>query len=226
MDLTAYKNTFGGTEEAAPGWNAIDKQLASVYGSRDPDAHWGTMLKYMLGGPDPIDGTSAYIVHEPTPHIHYVSYGMSELYYNEDAVDWEASKWGFEFTFRLKLDPNAIPAREEDIPVWPVSLMQNLARYVFDSERWFEHLHFLRTNGPIEAERDTAMRGLLFALDPQLGKIDTPHGTVEFIQMVGTTEYEVTGLYEKTHTREALFEALKAYDPLLITDMSRTTELI
>lgn len=35
-------------------------------------------------------------------HHHIVSYGLSELYYNEECAGKEFSKFGFEFTFRLK----------------------------------------------------------------------------------------------------------------------------
>lgn len=226
MDKETYKKTYGDIDDAAPGWDAIDAQLATIYANREPDGHWGTLIRHMLGGPDPIDGISAYIVREPDPHIHYVSYGMSELYYNEDATEWDASKWGFEFTFRLALSPGNIPAKEADIPMWPIGLMQNLARYVFEYEKWFEHLHFMKTNGPIEAESDTLMKGLLFALDPQLGDMSTPHGKVEFIQMVGTTEPEVMGLYDKAYTTTALYDVLKKTSPLLLTDMNRRKNLI
>jgi len=75
MDKETYKKTFGEADDAAPGWDAIDAQLATIYGDRKPDGHWGTLIRYILGGPDPIDGVSAYIVRAPNPHIHYVSYG-------------------------------------------------------------------------------------------------------------------------------------------------------
>ena len=44
--------------------------------------HWGTIIKAMLGGPDPIDGISAYESNAaPIPHLHFCSYGFTSLYY-------------------------------------------------------------------------------------------------------------------------------------------------
>ncbi|MFX7739968.1 suppressor of fused domain protein [Acinetobacter baumannii] len=41
--------------------------------------HYGTVIKYMLGGPDPIDGVSVYRSENGGAHWHYVTYGFSEL---------------------------------------------------------------------------------------------------------------------------------------------------
>ena len=60
---------------------------------------------------------------------------MSELYYDEEAAANEFSKWGFEFTFRLPCIPDDMPTSDDEAPVWPINLMQNLARYVFESEK-------------------------------------------------------------------------------------------
>ena len=227
MDKETYISTYGENDEASPGWDAIDAQLATIYGEKKPDAHVAATPHFAAGGEDPLDGVSIYIVQGPAePHLHYVSYGMSELYYNEDAVGGESSKWGFEFTFRLKLDPDNMPTTPEDFPGWPVNLMQNLARYVFSSGKWFEPSQFVKTKGPIAAKTETEMKGLFFVLDPQLKKISTPHGEVEFVQMVGTTEDEVLGLYEAAYTSDTLFEKLEKTNALFITDMERTKSVI
>ncbi len=41
--------------------------------------------------------------------------------------------------------------------------------------------------GPIALEESTEIRAAAFVLDPQLGRIDTPHGAVAFVQVVGLT---------------------------------------
>ena len=69
---------MGDEEAEAPGWDAIDAALREVYGDREP-LHYGTDIKYELGGPDPLDGISAYRVEQPSPHWHFVTYGLSEL---------------------------------------------------------------------------------------------------------------------------------------------------
>ena len=83
----------------APGWDAIDEALAGAYGDQEPK-HYGTIIKYSLGGPDPLDGVSVYEHAGPPAHWHYVSYGLSELYQKE-SEDLELSGWGIELTFRL-----------------------------------------------------------------------------------------------------------------------------
>ncbi|MFO0924201.1 MAG: hypothetical protein U0905_17125 [Pirellulales bacterium] len=59
MDIAEYKSLYGDRDDAAPGWDAIDGRLREVYGDQEPQ-HWGTLIKHMLGGPDPLDGISAY----------------------------------------------------------------------------------------------------------------------------------------------------------------------
>src|SRR5579883_1394770 len=60
----------------ALGWDAIDNALSPVYGKQEP-LHYGTLIKFALGGPDPIDGVSVYRSDNGLPHWHYVSYVFS-----------------------------------------------------------------------------------------------------------------------------------------------------
>src|ERR1041384_6502080 len=121
MDLETYKKTY--EEGDAPGWDAIDKELAKLYVNEEPACHWGTILPMMLGGEDPLDGISVYKNYSGDEYyLHYISYGFSELYYDEKSAGQEYSKFGFELTFRLK------PYKEDtEFPTWVASLMQNLA---------------------------------------------------------------------------------------------------
>src|SRR5262249_51972754 len=115
--------------DTSPGWDAIDAALEEVYGEVEP-LHYGTIIKWRLGGPDPLDGVSVY---ESTAfdiaHWHYVSYGLTELY-EKESVNADESGWGFELTFRLRRDSDDESAQA---PIWPINMMQNLARYVFQS---------------------------------------------------------------------------------------------
>ncbi|WP_159023661.1 suppressor of fused domain protein [Formosa sp. L2A11] len=217
MDKATYKNKF--TEEDAVGWLAIDKALENLYADTEPK-HYGPLcgLHFSLGGTDPIDGASIYDSNHQENHKHIVSYGMSELYYDEEKTEEEFSKWGFEFTFRLK------PFKEDkDEPTWAIQIMNNLARYVFSSGKWFEENHFIAAKGPIRLNTDTKIFGFVFAVDPELGKIETPHGEVTFLQLVGITEDEVEHLKSDPTTTavEQLIKELKQTNPLLITDLER-----
>ena len=217
MNPEIYKQQF--TTEDTPGWQAIDDQLEKIYGNTEA-RHYPPLcgIHYAAGGTDPIDGASIYDSSRQTFHRHMISYGMSELYYNEEKAGGEFSKWGFEFTFRLA------PFKDDERdPIWAINVMNNLARYVFSSGKWFEENHFIPANGPIRLNTETAITGFVFALDPELGKIETPHGELSFLQLVGITNAEVEDL-KKSPTIGAvqeLIENLRKDNPLLITDLTR-----
>lgn len=215
MTQDEYTKQFN--EEDSVGWMAIDQQLKTIYPSQK-ERHYAPPIHYMIGGNDPIDGSSIYDNEEQTFHRHIISYGMSELYYSPDKAGGDFSKWGFEFTFRI------VPfAGDKADPLWAVALMNNLARYVFDSGRWFEAYEFIPANGPIRLETDTDIVGLAFAPDPQLGKIDTPHGELTFLQLVGLTTKELKRLQDDPTMENVkkLIDEMKAVNPLLITDLNR-----
>lgn len=217
MNKEEYQKQF--TTEDTPGWQSIDYQLDKIYGSIEP-RHYPPLcgLHYMAGGSDPIDGVSVYDSNHQEFHRHIVSYGMSELYYDEEKAGGEFSKWGFEFTFRL------VPFKDDqNDPIWAIQVMNNLARYVFSSGKWFEENHFVPANGPIRLDTETEITGFVFTLDPELGKIQTPHGEVSFLQMVGITNAEVEQLKlnPTTDAVKELIDRLKVDNPLLITDLNR-----
>ncbi|MCP2324466.1 hypothetical protein HDA40_002973 [Hamadaea flava] len=198
--------------DLAPGWDAIDAALARLYPGIEP-LHYGTILKWSLGGDDPLDGVSVY---RREDHWHFVTYGMSELYVKESS-DPDVSGWGFEFTFRL-----IRAADEEQPPVWALNFLQNLARYVFSTGNVFEPGHHINANGPIAVDQpSTLIRAATFADDPELGVLDTPHGTVRFLQIVGITldEYAAVELWDATR----LLSVLSAYLPNLVTDLNRAS---
>jgi len=215
MNITQYRELYD-ADDAAPGWDAIDLRLKEVYGSQEP-RHWGTLHKAMLGGPDPIDGISAYESKAGgISHLHFCTYGYSELYYNEEAVGKDFSRFGFEMTFRLA---SPLPPTEE--PNWVLNLLENLARYVFNSGKWFEEYHWIPANGPIRLESETDIVGLAFTLDPELLPIESPHGTVEFIQAFGITSAELASLKDKSRSCQEIIEEQQRLNPMLVTDLTR-----
>jgi hypothetical protein len=102
--------------------------------------------------------------------------------------------------------------------------MQNLARYVFDTSKWFGDYHVIKTRGPICQSQPTALMALAFIEDPELGRIATPHGEVQFIQAVGLTpaEYARYEASPEVTTVSELLSDLHTASPLLVTDLSRT----
>lgn len=214
MNTEEYRKQF--TEDDAVGWECIDKELEKIYPGQEP-LHFAPPLHYAAGDNDPLDGISVYRSEKQEKHFHFVTYGFSELYYNEKSAGGEFSKFGFELTFRLKME------QEDDNIHWVCNLLQNLARYVFQSGKWFEEYHLIPANGPIRSGYDTDMTALAFALDPELGKIDTPHGEVSFLQIVGLTTDEFKQLEQNPAPSETekMLETLKYNNGLLITDLQR-----
>jgi hypothetical protein len=216
MDLAEYKHQYKG-RDAAPGWDAIDSRLREVYGTQEPK-HWGTIIKHMLGGPDPLDGISAYECRAGgADHLHFITFGYTSLYYDEQAVGKDYSRFGFEMTFRLA---SQLPAPED--PIWVCNLLQNLARYVFKSGRWFEPYHWIPANGPIRLDYKTDIVGLAFLSDPVLQPVDSPHGRVEFIQAFGITQKELGTFKNTKQTAEEIVEFHRRTNPLLVTDLERS----
>lgn len=204
-------------ETNAPGWDAIEQQFTKIYGEQEPK-HYGTILPYMLGGQDPLQGISAYQSETPVPHWHVVTYGFSELY-EKESEDAETSGYGFELTFRLARSPE-----EEEPPAWALNLLQNMGRYVFNTGNVFRSGDYLDANGPISLGSDTQLTALAFVHDPELPAIiETPNGNLEFIQMVGITKDELESM-QTWNTLGVLSTGLP-YIPQYITDLERESLL-
>jgi hypothetical protein len=206
----------GNEADNSPGWDAIDAALQPIYGDRKP-YHFGTIISYALGGPDPIHGISAYRNSEPSPHWHFVTYGFSELWTKESSNS-EVSGFGFELTFRPVCKP-----KEKAPPNWALNFLQNLGRYVFETGNAFGVGHTLPLNGPIEAGSSTLIHAASFAHDPQLPPIATPNGRVEFLQVIGLTMDELEAI--SSWNAAAFLELRRGDDPLLLTDLSRASWL-
>jgi hypothetical protein len=201
------------TEDEAPGWDAITSVLAPLYPGQEP-RHYGTVLPYAFGGPDPIQGISVYQA-SPPDHWHFVTYGFSELYAKEND-DLETSGYGFELTLRLaRCGPEP--------PMFAMSFLQNLARYVFDTGRTFASGDHMDLNGPIEAGSSTAITAICFAQDPDLPGIVTPNGSLEFLQIVGLTADELVAV-KAWHT-DPFLELLAERAPKMVTDTERASFL-
>ncbi|KAK4882410.1 hypothetical protein RN001_005729 [Aquatica leii] len=152
------------------------------------------LLKYWLAGPDPLDYISMYanpgIPHENIPpHWHYISFGLSDLHGDGRVHDISGpdgvSGYGFELTFRLKRQPE-----ETAPPTWPATLMQSLAKYVFQSGNTLcagDHVswHCALDNS------ESRIQHMLMTTDMQLKTTQTPFGTVDFVQIVGVCADEL-----------------------------------
>lgn len=206
-------------DNGTPGWDAISQALCAAHPRQVP-RHFGTALPWTLGGKDPLDGVSVYWSGQGRPHWHYVSYGLSELF-DKESDDAEVSGFGFELTFRLAAAEGSTEA--DSPPTWPMSLLQNLARYVFQTGNVLEAGHHLDANGPIAADHATALCHLAFVEDPQLPARDTPNGRLQFLQAVGLTDDEHAAIL--AWSTGGVLEALEPTMPLWITDPDRACAL-
>ena len=206
-------------EEYTQGWDALDQALEKVYGDQKP-AHFGTVIKFRLGGEDPLDGISVFRSNEGQPHWHYVTYGFSDLYGDlDDSLDVEPEKpsgYGFEITFRL-----ARSADEQEPPSWPLNFLQNIARYVFRTGNVFAPGHWMTANGPIAAGTSTLLTEMGFIEDPQLPPIHTPFGDLMFLQLVALTTDELREV-RRWNVQGAL-QAMQPHMPLWVADLNRTS---
>lgn len=216
-DSAAQDQTLA--DDDAQGWDAIDQALEKVYGDQQA-AHFGTLIKFRLGGPDPLDGISVYRSEHGQPHWHYVTYGFSDLYGDlDDSRDIEPGKpsgYGFELTFRL-----ARSADEQEPPSWPLNFLQNIARYVFRTGNVFAPGHWMTANGPIAADTETLLTEMGFVQDPELPPVHTPFGDLMFLQLVGLTADELREV-RRWNVQGAL-QAMLPHMPLWISDLNRAS---
>lgn len=182
--------------------------------------------KGMFFDSEPLYGVAVYASEKGFPHWHYVTYGFSQLFEEEenaedidDIEDGDAIKqsgFGFELTFRLKKDTN-------EPPEWPVELLQDFAEYVFSTGSYFGEGHHLDRMGPIAPEVDTKLVAIGFDIDPELGEIDTCNGHVKFLQAIAITMDE---MYAMMHWDGVKFiKELFAYIPYGIADLDRDSLL-
>lgn len=212
MTKEEYKKNF--KEHDTIGWKAIDKVVDKVYGKGEPKYHWGSVVRYAHGGDAPLDGISGYESTKQTEHIHFCTYGFSELYYNEEAVGKDLSGFGFELTFRLQAK---LPLEED--PIWVALLLQGFARYIFESGNRFEEYQFLDIQGNLNEQ--SSICGFIFVKDTQLEQTDSVHGKVEFLQLFGITRDEIEDIIHQRKTKKEIIDEHRENNPYLITDIYR-----
>ncbi len=209
-------------KEWAPGWDEIEDAFRAVYGDQEPQ-HFGTVMtkRAMFGGPEYLDGYSAY--QSPKGYSHVVTFGMSELYADEESLGKQYSKWGYEMTIKLK---GIAPADT----VWAMNMMGNLARYTFQSERWFEPGQYVGSSQNPQSinlgDPESKITALLIADDTEIAGRQTIYGELLFLQLVGITDAEFQAVKADRSLVPKLLENLRADYPDLETDMRRTKNYI
>ncbi len=190
-------------EVVMDGWKAIDEAFLKVYPGQDDPMHFGTLVPWRLGGPDPLDGISVY---DGGDYWHFVTYGLSELY-EKESEDPEWSGYGMEFTMRLK--KGCYENEEAEINcIW--SNLQKIAKITFNSGELFDAWEYIYTgqkNG-IDARHASALTGFITVPDTLVQSIDTPNGHVDFVEFVGASDAELMKLRNKETNVRELFEKI------------------
>ena len=199
----------------APGRAAIAHTLDVLYEGRQPRT-FENANPWSRGGEDPLDAISVWRRAEPIPHWHYISFGLSDLYVKKSTS--AASGYGFELTMRVVADPAAL-----EPPLWPMHLLQSLARYVYRTGHGFHDGHRMSANGPITLGTPSQLCSMAFTFDPELPAINTPNGSVAFLQVVGITLDE-EAVAQKWDTCK-LLATLLPFMPLFSTNPTRSSLL-
>ncbi len=209
-------------KEWAPGWDEIEAAFKAVYGEQQPE-HFGTVItsRAMFGGPEYLDGYSAYQSEKGYSHV--VTFGMSELYADEESLGGDFSKWGYEMTVKLK---NTAPNE----CVWAMNMMGNLARYTFQSKRWFEPDQYVGSASEPQSlnlsKPESRITALLIVNDTEIPTRQTIYGELAFLQLVGITTKEFLAVRADKSLVPVLLRALRTDYPELETDMDRTRDYL
>ncbi|XP_053694981.1 suppressor of fused homolog [Sabethes cyaneus] len=213
------------------GLQKLIEQCLKIYPDQTNPLQVTTVLKYWLGGQDPLDYISMY--HNPgdpdqniPPHWHYISFGLSDLHgdgrvHRDTVVGAEPlSGMGFELTFRLV---KSLDNANERPPTWPANLLQSLAKYVFQSGNRL----CVGDNIPWRRSLDgktSQIQHMLIAEDCQMSRTETPFGWVDFLQIVGVTseELEQASRWNGKGILNLLQKDPATGGPWLITDMARS----
>jgi len=211
-------------DDWAPGWLAIDAAFESLYPGVTP-RHLASAMpaRAMFGGEEYLDGCSLYP--SPNGYQHLLTYGMSTLYVDAESFGGDFSGWGYEMTMKVR-------AGDADECNWALNSLRNLARYTYTSKRWFEPFQFISGRGePLRTDSDTLLTSYVVALDTEVGGIDTVHGRVDFLQLVGITQAELDwiagdGDGASERAKELLQRIADDGNPHLVTDLARARSYV
>ena len=215
MTKEEFRKRLEEESDWAPGWDAIEKEFSRIYPDIAP-SHYATNMaaRAIFGGDEYLDGYSIYP--SAKGYYHIVTFGMTELYADEDRLGHEWNKWGYEMTIKLKENS------PEDC-IWAINMLGNLARYTYKTERFFEAYQYVAGDGTsLHIGEESKITALITVPDTEVNTLDTIYGKTEFIQLVGITEQELQAILKDYNNVSKLVELMKQDNPDLLTDMKRT----
>ena len=190
-------------EDDVLGWDAITEEAERIYPEQKNPKHYGPLIKWRLGGSNPLDGISVY---DGGDYWHFVTYGLSELY-EKESENKEWSGYGMEFTFKLKKD-NYV---DEEMEIKCIcGLLQQIARITFKSGEIFNSYEYLYTGqtAGIDSKQISNITGFITIPDTDFQTLNTENGRVDFIEFIGATNAELKALKNKEITVKELYEKI------------------
>ena len=146
------------------GFYAITETFEKIYPEQKEPLHYRPIICYELGGEYPLDAVSVY---RGNGYYHFVTYGFSELY-EKESKNKEYSGFGFELTFKLKMNEKQInntkdgDAKDNEIQT-AVNFLQQLAKYSFESGAVFNPYEYIWTKQKegIDFEQKSKITGFI-----------------------------------------------------------------
>lgn len=187
------------------GWEAITNECERTYPNQKDPKHYGTLISWKLGGNDPLDGISVY---DGGDYWHFVTYGLSELY-EKETDNKDVSGYGMEFT--LKLKKGNFENEEAEIRCI-CGILQSIARITFTRGEIFKPFEYLYTGQAegIDSKMQSNITGFITIPDNNFKTINTPNGSVEFVEFVGVTNNELLAIMNKKIDVKTLYEELNS----------------
>ena len=187
--------------------------MARLYGEQQP-VHVAPSMPPIFSGNGDAWGISAF---DAGDHWHFVTYGLSELF-EKTSGDPAVSGLGYELTLRLAKTTNKLPN-------WGFNELNFLVRLINSGQADLWVGDRLDRQDPLSELNDfqppTALQVWFVVPDTQLGRIDTPNGTLEFRQLVGMTPAERDAA--KASSNDEVLARVAAGNPLLVTDPTRVS---
>ncbi len=181
------------------GWDAITAAFDKLYPGQDNPQHYGCLISWRLGGPDPLQGVSAY---DGGDYFHFVTYGLSDLY-EKEGTDPDYSGYGLEFTLKLRKEGMGDEMAEQRCMV---GIFNALARLTFENGEQFFPDEYIYTGQELgfDVNQKSKLTGFVTTLD-EAGTIDTPNGKVDFVKLIGATDAELKAIMDgKLGVRELI----------------------
>ena len=192
-----------GSETHRYGMDAIEKEVEGVYPNESLYTNYVPMIRWDLGGPDPLDRVT---IHDGGDYYKYVTYGLTELY-DKESKDQTKSGFGMEFTFKLKKDAY----KDDDGELKNVvGVLQTLAKSTIVDGEIFKPYDYIYTGQTevMDTEQKSNIIGFITVPDTELQSLVTPYGRVDFLALIGITAEELQAIRNKEITVQELYEKL------------------